>query len=115
MSTNALAEAPKGVDEIDMNPDPDTGQLLKVPRVKIVIDESDPTVLKLAFSGSVELDRATDADLFNKLSAGKNVSLQIDAFVKSGPALTHRRDSDGNVDAVVAQKSLLVHSITVDS
>lgn len=111
---SALANAPTGADEIDMNPDPDTGQLLKIPRIGIVIDDSDPTVLKLAFSGSVELDRTTDAALFNKFVAGKNASLNVDVFVKSGPANTHRRDSEGNVDAVVAQKSLLVHSITID-
>jgi hypothetical protein len=34
----------------------------------------------------------------------------IDAFV-AGPKNTHRRDSDGNVDAVVQTKSLVVHSV----
>lgn len=115
----ALAEAQTGADEDQIEgtqsgPDADKGQLFEVPRIAIVVDESDPTVLKLAFSGSVELDRANDAELFNKLTAGKNATLNVDVFVKSGPANTHRRDSEGNVDAVVAQKSLLVHSITID-
>jgi hypothetical protein len=93
--------------------DPETGKLFDLPRVKVELDPADPTVIKLAFSGSIELERGKPDDMafFNGLVAGRNVSLQVEAFVKSGPANVHRRDSDGNVDAVVASKSLIVHSV----
>jgi hypothetical protein len=129
-----LSEVPTGADELDetgtvdeltdqtaaaidgtaSGPDAEKGKLFEVPRVLIVADDADPTVLKLAFSGSIELDRAKDADLFNRIKAGKNVALEIQAFVKAGPTITHRRDSEGNVDAIVAQKSLLVHSVDLE-
>lgn len=102
-------------DQPDLNPDPETGKLFEVPRVKVAIDETDPTVLKIAFSGNIELDRnkADDVDLYNNLKAGKNTDLSVQAFC-AGPKTTHRRDSDGNVDAVVQTKSLIVHSIDTE-
>jgi hypothetical protein len=115
----ALQEAPTGADEdlaegTASGPDADKGKLFEVPRVAVLIDEADPGVIKLAFSGSVELDRsnADDVAFYNRLKAGKDVSLDIEAFV-AGPKNSHRRDSDGNVDAVVQTKSLIVHSIDV--
>jgi hypothetical protein len=92
--------------------DPNKGKLFEVPRVGILIDETDPTVIKLSFSGAVELDRtnADDVGFYNRLTAGKDVSLEIEAHVGTTKT-THRRDSEGNVDAVVQSKSLTVHSI----
>jgi hypothetical protein len=94
--------------------DPETGKLFEVPRVAIDVDDTDPTVLKITFGGSIELERGVhdDAAFFNRLKPGRNVSLEIEAFVSS-PKTTHRRDSDGNVDAVVASKSLIVHSVDI--
>jgi len=98
--------------EIDLKPDPDTGQLLKMPRAAVFVDESDPGVLKLAFSGQIELNRADpgDVDVYNALKAGTDAELAVTVFV-AGPRNSHRRDSEGNVDAVVQTKSLIVHSI----
>lgn len=92
--------------------DPDKGKLFEVPRVKIVLDESDPTVLKVSIAGSIELDRtvARDVEFYNSLKAGQTASLAISAHV-AGAKTTHRRDSEGNVDAVVQTKSLTVTDI----
>lgn len=88
------------------------GKLFEVPRVAVTLDEADPGVIKLAFSGSIELDRAKadDVSFYNGLKPGANIDLQVQAFV-AGPRNTHRRDSDGNVDAVVQTKSIVVHSV----
>lgn len=100
------------VEGTETGPDPDVGKLFDVPRVGVIVDETDPTVIKLSFSGGIELNRAnaSDVQFFNKLKAGKTVSLEVEAHVAGGKT-THRRDSEGNVDAVVQTKSLLVHSI----
>jgi hypothetical protein len=107
---------PPAADGIQAGPDPDTGRLFEVPRVQIDLDDNDPSVLKLAFSGSVELERAdrTQAELFNRLRAGKTADLHLVGYVKSGPTKTHRRDRDGNVDAIVAQKAIVVTDIRLD-
>jgi len=109
MSTT-LKEAPTGADE----PDTETpeGKLSEVPRVKVILDETDPTVIKLAFAGGIDLDRtiASDVELFNALKAGKDAELHVTCHV-AGAKMTHRRDSEGEVDAVVQTKSLIVHSL----
>lgn len=96
-------------------PDPDAGKLFDVPRVTVQPDESDPSVLKLSFSGLIELDRgiAADVDFYNRVKAGQTVHLEVDAHV-AGAKTTHRRDSDGNVDAIVQTKSLIVHSLDTE-
>lgn len=93
-------------------PDPDAGKLFDVPRAKVTVDDTDPNVIKLAFSGSVELERGKPDDVatYNRLAAGRNVDLRVQAFV-AGPKTTHRRDADGNVDTVIQTKSLIVHSL----
>lgn len=95
-------------------PDAETGQLFDVPRPKVTVDDSDPTVIKLAFSGGIELDRSIPADVqfYNRLTAGKTVSLELDAHV-AGAKTIHRRDSNGDVDAIVQTKSLTIHSIEI--
>jgi hypothetical protein len=105
----AVAEPPAGTES---GPDPDKGKLFEVPRVAVVVDETDPNVIKLAFSGSIELDRgdASDVAFYNRLKAGTNVDLDLGLFV-AGPKKSHRRDPDGNVQAIVETKSLIVHSI----
>lgn len=93
--------------------DAETGKLFEVPRVGVLVDDTDPTVIKLSFSGGIELDRtvASDVELYNRLRAGKEVDLQVTCHV-AGAKTTHRRDSEGDVDAVVQTKSLIVHSLT---
>lgn len=115
----ALADAPTGADEDQVDGtqsgnDPDKGKLFEVPRAAVVIDEADPSVIKIAFSGSIEFDRAIadDVAFYNKLKAGQDVDLAVTAFC-AGPKNTHRRDSEGNVDAVVQTKSLIIHSLDV--
>lgn len=113
---SATAERPVTADSkpdgTTAGPDADKGKLFEVPRVKIVVDGSDPTVIKLAFSGSVDLDRTVkqDADFFNQLKHGKAVRLEIDAHV-AGSRKVHRRDSEGDVDAIVETKGLIVTDV----
>ena len=97
--------------EID-GQDAEKGKLFEVPRVAVTIDEADPGVLKLAFSGSIELDRANadDVAFYNSLKAGRDADLSVSVFC-AGPKNSHHRDAEGNVDAVVQTKSLIVHSI----
>lgn len=115
MSTT-LEKNKTGVDPTaEGEPEVPEGKLFEVPRVGVLIDETDPTVLKLSFSGGIELERAaaSDVELYNKLKAGRSITLTIEAHV-AGAKTTHRRDSEGDVDAVVQTKSLIVHSIDVE-
>lgn len=103
----ALAEATTGAEEAAN----EKGQLFELPA--ITIDESNPTAILIAFSGSVTLDRSqkSDADIYNSLKHGKLFDLQLSGLV-TGSKKTHRRDSEGNVDAVVETKSLVIDSIS---
>lgn len=94
--------------------DPEAGKLFDVPRVKIVVDKADPSVLKVAFSGQIELERgvASEVDFYNRLRAGKGADLQVHVHV-AGAKRTHRRDSEGNVDAVLETKSLIVTDVSL--
>jgi hypothetical protein len=116
--TTALHEA--GVDPTATDGQPDgqdveKGKLFEGPRVGVIIDETDPTVLRLAFSGKIELERsnAGDVEIYNALKAGETRTLSLDVHV-AGAKTTHRRDGEGDVDAVVQTKSLIVHSLNVD-
>jgi hypothetical protein len=93
--------------------DAEKGKLFEVPRVAVTVDDSDPNVLKLSFSGSIELERgnASDVALYNKLKPGSNHDLNLGVFV-AGPKTTHRRDADGNVDSVAQTKTIVIHSLT---
>lgn len=107
-----LQEAGVNPTATDGQPDPDTGKLFEVPRAKVTLDESDPHILKVSFGGALELDRtvADDVAYFNTLKAGETVPMTIAVHV-AGSKKTHRRDSEGDVDAIVETKSLIVHSI----
>lgn len=102
------------VDGTATGPDAETGKLFEVPRVKVLLDESDPTVIKLAFSGSIDLDRtiAKDVEFFNSFHDGREATIELVVHV-AGAKTTHRRDSEGDVDAVVRTKSLVVTNVTV--
>lgn len=93
-------------------PDADKGRLFDV---KVKLDPTKPTVLKLAVSGGIDLDMnaKSDVEFYNRLVAGKTASLEVNVHV-AGAKKTHRRDSEGNVDAVVETKSLIVHSIDTE-
>lgn len=89
------------------------GKLFELPRVEL--DESNPTVLKVAVSGHIEIDRSqeSDVDFYNSLAAGKRKDLQLEVHV-GGSKKTHRRDAEGNVDAIVETKSIIVTGVTVE-
>ena len=92
--------------------DAEKGKLFDVPRVGVITDTTDPTVIKLAFSGSIELDRtsAQDVEFYNDLVAGEPVEIAVTVHV-AGAKMRHRRDSEGDVDAVVQTKSLIVTDV----
>jgi hypothetical protein len=112
MSATAIDPTTQQNDDYTEQPD---GQLkaVDVPRVGILVDETDPTVIRVTFSGKVDLERGTksDVEFFNQLRAGKPFELTIAGHV-AGAKTTHRRDSEGDVDAVVQSKSLVVDSVT---
>lgn len=115
MSSAAIPVAQANADGTESGEDVDVGKLFDVPRVKVVVDRSDPTVLKLAWSGSIELDRANAAQVgfYNDLVAGKSVELVAIVHV-AGSRKVHRRDSEGDVDAIVETKSLVVSDVHLE-
>jgi hypothetical protein len=108
-----LAEAPP--DGTSEGPDAEKGKLFDVPRVRVIVDETDPTVIKLAFSGSVELDRTSGKDVafYNDLAAGQECELVIYCHA-AGATMRHRRDAEGDVDAIVQTKSLVVTGLFLE-
>ena len=107
---DSMSEFPLATAEgTESGEDPDLGKLFDVPRIKVIADLTDPTVIKLAFSGSVELDRdnAQQVEFFNNLVPGESTGLVVDVHV-AGAKMVHRRDSEGDVDAIVQTKSLVV-------
>ena len=115
MSAVPVATKSDVPDGAESGPDAEVGKLFDVPRVKIVIDKADPTVLKLAWSGSVELDRGNGKQVgfYNDLAAGKSVELVVTVHV-AGARKVHRRDSEGDVDAIVETKSLVVSDVHLE-
>lgn len=87
-------------------------KLFEVPRIAILVDEADPNVIKLAFSGQYELDRTNVklVEFYNGLAPGEEAELVITVHV-AGTQNRHRRDSEGDVDAVVQTKSLIVTEV----
>jgi len=104
---SALAQAPTGAQEKE------NVQQLKL--VDIKPDKAKPTLIKVSISGSIKLDlsQKSDVEFYNSLEAGKLVELPTSFFVASTKK-THRRDSDGNVDAVPETKSLVIDGVTFD-
>lgn len=102
---SALAEAPTGKTESE-----EQKQLFEMPKVEI--DESNPNAVSIAFSGSITLDRSQKSDiaLYNRLKHGKTFDLHVSGLVK-GSKKTHRRDNEGNIDAIVETKSLVIDSL----
>lgn len=102
----ALHEAPTGAQE------PENEQPLRLFDVKP--DPTKPNKISVSISGSVELDlsRKEDVDFFNALVPGKLVTKETTFFVASVKT-THRRDSEGNVDATPQTKSLVVDGIRI--
>jgi hypothetical protein len=87
-------------------------KLFEVPRIAVELDESDPNVLKLAFSGTVELNRgdASEVEFYNGLKSGEQRELRVEVYV-AGAQNRHRRDAEGDVDAIVQTKALVVGSV----
>lgn len=93
--------------------DPDAGKLFEVPRVAVLIDDTDPDRLAVSFSGGVMLDRAlaTDVAWFNALVEGKEVDLEVTCRVL-GRKVRHKLDNEGEyVSEVIATKSLAVTDV----
>lgn len=106
---SALAAAPTGAEEAELQKE----KLFEIPPISV--DKTKPTLIKVSVSGSIKLDlsQASDVAFYESLKAGKVVELPTSFFVASTKK-THRRDSDGNVDAVPETKSLVVDGITFD-
>jgi hypothetical protein len=111
-SVQILGAEPSEIAGTTSGPDPDAGKLFEVPRIKVVVDTTDPTVVKLAFSGSIELDRSNEQEMrfYNQLKAGQAHELVVTVHA-AGAQMRHRRDSEGDVDAVVQTKSLVVSDV----
>lgn len=106
---NALAEAPLGKTEDEQL---QKEKLFELP--PITIDQTKPTLIQAVVSGPIPLDlsQKADIDFYNELQAGKLVTREVTFYV-TGAKKTHRRDSDGNVDAVVETKSLIVDGVKI--
>jgi hypothetical protein len=109
---SAVAIENGAIEGATSGPDPDRGRLFDVPRVSVLTDEADPTVLKLAFSGSIELDRsnAEQVAFYNALIHGETTEVAVAVFI-AGAKKTHRRDAEGEVDAIVETKSVVVGEV----
>lgn len=106
---SALAAAPTGAQEGD---DLQKEKLFEIPPVQL--DKTKATTISVSISGSLELDlsQKADVDFYNELQAGKLVTKETTFFVASTKK-THRRDSEGNVDAVPETKSLVVDGVKI--
>jgi len=99
----------------ELEPNPERGQLFEVPRIGVLMDDSDPTILKLAFTGSYELDRdnAAQVEAYNRLRAGQEALLSITVRV-AGANKHHRLDSEGDLADIVEAKRLVVAEVYFD-
>lgn len=104
---SALAAAPTGNEEAEQ-PKP-----LKLFEIKP--DPARVTQITVNVSGKIKLDlsQKSDVDFYESLPAGKLVTYETTFFVASTKK-THRRDSDGNVDAVPEAKALVIDGVTFD-
>ena len=104
---SALAAAPPGAEE--QEPQEEPRRLFEIKEYS-----TRPSTIRIAISGAIELDlnRKEDVDFYNTLEPGKLVTREATFFVASTKT-THRRDSDGNVDAVPQIKSLVVDGLQI--
>ncbi len=124
MTTAAPAAAEPATSEetetSEPNPDAEKGELfdrsqyeredLAIPKISgNPIDK-----IRVKFGGSILLDRSDPADvaLYNKLTLGKDVELRVAGKVahEGGGYTTNR---DGDLDAVVGEKSVKVDTVWV--
>lgn len=104
---SALAVAPTGADE---------NENVEQPKLfEIKAETTRPTKINVNISGVIELDLSIESDcaFYNSLKPGKTVSFPTDYYVASVKT-THRRDGDGNVDAVPQSKSIKVDLVHYD-
>lgn len=103
--TTALAELPTGADETEE-------KTLKL--FEIEPDTTRPSTIRVNVNGSIDLDLSQEADVafYNALQPGKLITRETTFFVASVKT-THRRDSEGNVDATPQAKSLVVDGVKI--
>ena len=106
MST-ALAEAPTGNVETEQN------KPLRL--FDVEPDKTKPSTIKVNVNGTIDLDlsQKADVDFYNQLQPGKLITRETTFFVASVKT-THRRDSEGNVDATPQAKSLVVDGVKIE-
>lgn len=122
--TTPLAEAETALtapaEEAPLEPDASKGELFnkdQYEREDLQIDKIDgQTVdkIRVAFSGSVMLDRSDPADvaMYNRLKLGGECELRVAGKV-SGSAGGYTTAKEGDLDAVVGQKSIKVETVWV--
>jgi hypothetical protein len=68
--------------------------------------------IAIKFAGEVFLDRSDPEDvaLFNRMKLGQDVTLQVEAKC-SGVAARGATDREGDLDVVVGQRSVKVHTV----
>lgn len=119
MSTTATPERTVTADEARGGPPPDEGKAPKaaVPPEQLalpLIDGKAIDKLRVSVSGSIMLDRhdPADVELFRKLRLGEDVTLQVEAKV-GGKLTSFTTNKDGDLDAVVGDAKLKVHTVYV--
>lgn len=117
-AATALTEAAD--DDAPLEPDAGKGQLfdksqyeredLQIER----IDGQDVDKIRVAFAGSVMLDRSDPADvaLYNRLTLGGECELRCAGTV-SGTAGTYTTSKGGDLDAMIGQKTVKVETVWV--
>jgi hypothetical protein len=92
--------------------DADRGLLFELPREPIVIDESDPGIVRISFSGTYEYDRtnAEQIGFYNRLRAGREQQLVVVVHV-SGARKEHKLDGEGYPSEIVETKRLVVREV----
>ena len=91
------------------------GKLVELPKIKILVDEADPTKIVVHFTGDIVLERGDAGwiEWFNRLKPGKTADLSVGVFVPNSTR-THRRDKEGDVHAVVQTTTLIVTDVYLD-
>jgi hypothetical protein len=115
-ATDETADEPAA----ELEPNPDAGELfdrshydredLAIPAV----DGEGIDRIRIRFTGSVMLDRSAPADvaLFNRLRLSKEVELRVAGRV-SGVSTGYTTGKDGDLDAVVGERTVKVETVWV--